>query len=503
MPPRPARIPRIRGPARGGGPSPSPAALFHGGGERSARAHRRHGGAGPPSRPWSPRAPWSPSSPSCIGLLGLLLLSGLACDRAGPAVEAAGAPPPRARSVILISLDTLRADHLSLYGYERETTPYLERLARESAVFERCRTVAPWTLIAHASLLTGLYPEQHGVLRRELAFAPSTQLLAERLREDFGHRTYGLYYEGWIHERHGFDRGFDLFLAHADAEEAGEHLEELVATLDPERPFFLFLHLFDAHSTPISRRRTPLYDPPPPYDTLFLPPGAPALPEIPKHRLWEEPGLLDGPRIADLVARYDGGIRYLDAKLEGWIEGWRRSGLLDDALLVVTSDHGEALGTRDGQLDGHGGLWREGLRVPLLVRHPDGWGAGERFPEVVSLVDVLPTVLEFVGAPAEPSLPGRSLFAPAQPGRVVLAQMPPYEVLIHWPWKMIARGPDPLFLFHLGVDRGERAPLTREVLGPELLQAARPRLEPYPPPVRARRMAPEEAAALRDLGYGF
>src|SRR5262245_40157104 len=140
-------------------------------------------------------------------------------------------PPPSHPSVVLVSIDTLRADHLGLYGYERDTSPFLDRLARESVVFDHAFTSAAWTLIAHMTMLTGLYPEQHGVTTKDRALAMDAPLLAERLARA-GYQTIGLYRLGWVHARHGFARGFDVFRNHKSAEEAEEHLFTEMGRLD-------------------------------------------------------------------------------------------------------------------------------------------------------------------------------------------------------------------------------------------------------------------------------
>ena len=364
---------------------------------------------------------------------------------------------PQRPSVILVSIDTLRPDHLGLYGYERATSPFLDALAEESLVFERAFAPSAWTLISHMTMLTGLYPHQHGVTDWNLALADETPLVAQRLQE-LGYQTAALYYEGWIHERHGFDRGFDHFRSHADAEEAEAHLRELREILDPDRPFFLFLHLFDVHCGEITDERGPLYDCPPPYDELFMESAAAKLPDVSERTLWNRYAeRLSETERAALVALYDGGIRYVDDKLAGWVADWRADGWLDDALLIVTSDHGEALGQHDA-IRGHGGCYQEGLRVPLLLRHPDGVRAGERSLGAVHLADIVPTILEFCGLAATELGAGRSLFDTAQPDRMMYALNPAnYEVVLEWPnkWVRIPRQDDKIVWVDLEQDPEE------------------------------------------------
>ncbi|HEX6882523.1 MAG TPA: sulfatase-like hydrolase/transferase [Planctomycetota bacterium] len=177
------------------------------------------------------------------------------------------AEPPRP-SVLLVSIDTLRADHVGLYGYERDTTPFLDSLGAEGLVFENAFTPAAWTLVAHMTMLTGLNPKQHGVDRAERALSPDAPLLAERLRAA-GYQTLGFYRPGWIHPRHGFERGFDVFQAHQTVEEAEAHLFEELARRSPERPTFTFLHLFDVHNDPSSQEPPAPFSAPPPYQDVF------------------------------------------------------------------------------------------------------------------------------------------------------------------------------------------------------------------------------------------
>ncbi|HED66327.1 MAG TPA: hypothetical protein ENJ09_12335 [Planctomycetes bacterium] len=314
-------------------------------------------------------------------------------------------------SVILVSIDTLRADHLGTYGYARDTSPFLDAFAGESIVFEHASTCAAYTLPAHMTMLTGLFAHEHGVNNGDLALSEATPLLAQRL-SDAGYRTIGLYYKGLIHERHGFDRGFDLFQDHRNAEEADAHLEAAIGGLDPrKRPFFLFLHLFDVHCGPLTDEPGPIYHCPPPFDRMFLADAPDRLPDLPERRVWNQ-DLIHTPEEREaLVALYDGGVRYVDDKLAKWVGEWKERGLLDNTLLIITADHGEGLAQR-GWVHGHGAPFIEGLHVPLIVRLPDGSRAGERVSEDAHLVDIVPTVLAWAGLPGGEALGGRSLLEP-------------------------------------------------------------------------------------------
>jgi arylsulfatase A-like enzyme len=415
---------------------------------------------------------------------------------AGAALVAACAPAPPARpSVLLVSIDTLRADHLGLYGYARDTSPFLDRFAAGSLVFEHAWSPCPWTLVAHMTMLTGLYPEQHGVTTGELALAEGIPLLAERLRAA-GYQTVGLYHPVWVNARHGFERGFDVFRAHGMADEAGRHLAEELARLDPARPFFLFLHLFDVHQGPILSEQHSIYPSPEPYQELFLPGATARLPLVSWQVDPKDPSQLEA-----LAALYDGGIRHVDACLEQWFADPEHRGFLADALVIVTADHGENLMER-GRTTGHGRFWNEGIRVPLIVRHPRGEGAGRRVRTNVHLGDIVPTVLATVGLPADPHLAGRSLFGPLPEERVIVGSMDvgAYALLGE---RKIARGEKRYLALDLAADPGEKKGRVLEE-SPEFhawyARAFDAGLR-FPPPRKVAALTAEEAEHLRALGY--
>jgi arylsulfatase A-like enzyme len=399
-------------------------------------------------------------------------------------------------SVVLVSIDTLRADHLGLYGYERDTSPFLDRLAKQSLVFEHAFTSAAWTLIAHMSMLTGLYPEQHGVTEKGRALAAEAPLLAERLARA-GYQTVGLYHPGWVHERHGFARGFDVFRAHGSAEEAEQHVSEELARLDPARQAFLFLHLFDVHSDPTTRTPPTVFSSPPPFQDHFLPGASARLAgetydTLKKHGLPPE-------KVEAMVALYDDGILHVDTVLERIFTRLESEGLLEGALVIVTADHGESLAQRDNW--GHGGPWQEGVRVPLILRLPKHERAGERVEAPVHLVDIVTTVLAFAGLPADPALPGCSLLAPLPAERVVAGGQDPVHYLVRWPRKMTRAG-ERVGWFDLATDPGEKNPQRASLAEFEALRAAL-RLDPasFHPPLAAATLSPADKAELEALGY--
>jgi len=415
--------------------------------------------------------------------------------------------------LIVISLDSVRRDHMSVYGYERDTTPALERLADEAIVFERAYTTVSWTLIAHMSLLTGLYPTQHGVWDMDRALAPSFPTLAERLADE-GYATLGFYNPEWLAPRFGFGRGFDVYRAHADAAEASRNVAAALAERPARKPLFLFIHLYDAHTAPKRAEGWTLYDPPAPYDSMFVETARADLAEVDTHELWESQ-LPDPPervRVA-IEALYDGGIRYLDDVLGEWIEDWRAAGLLDRNWLVITADHGEGLAQHAGErYGGHGELYEEGLRVPLIVRPPGGLDAGERRTDAVSHVDLVPSVLAWLQLARDERLPGLDLSTPRSDERLIIAEDVDSEALLLGDWKVIqARGSQAGHAFDLGVDPGERNSVRRDRGLEDFLDFARPlrqraaeerkrRFEPDGP----KRLEPDPdiAERLEALGYG-
>lgn len=421
-----------------------------------------------------------------------LTLAGLA----GACGEPAQAPAARP-SVILISIDTLRADHLGLYGYERATSPFLDRWAERCVVFERAFSPAAWTLSAHMTMLTGLYPEQHGVLEGDLALAPEVPLLAEHFARA-GYRTLGFYQPTWVHPRHGFGRGFEVFRAHDDAEQAGEHLFEELARAPRDQPLFLFAHLFDVHSD--SAERGTLYSAPEPYRELYVPGAAQRLAGV------TFLGLKDGNKIeparrTDMIALYDEGIRHVDAVLERWFARLEADGRLANALVVVTADHGESLGQR-GPLGGHGGVHQEGVRVPLLVRLPGDARAGTRVTTSAHLIDLVPTLLEFAGLPKPAGLPGFSLLGELPPERSLGGSHDSFGYVVRWPEKWMRRG-NRVRHVHLEQDPGEE---NGELLAMEAYLTQRATLPLAPETLHAGvpigDMSAEEVEALRALGYG-
>lgn len=311
--------------------------------------------------------------------------------------------------VILISIDTLRADHVGCLGYDRPTTPHIDALAGEGALFERVYASSPWTLPSHVSMLTGLHGPGHQVDRDDERMDPELVTLADRLRAA-GYETGAFTGGGFVSAAYGFSKGFDSY----DESAGGVHHQDSAARVGRaavewlerhrNRDFFLFLHTYQPHSP---------YACPPPHKTMFLDDDSLFGHADLVGHLGGKANLyrpLPEAERKNLIDLYDGEIRYTDDLLVGpLIDKLRRLGLYDRCLIVITSDHGEEFFEHGGWGHGHS-LYEEALRVPLVVKFPGGRFAGERRGSAVNLVDILPTVCGVLGIESEGSpLDGRSL----------------------------------------------------------------------------------------------
>jgi arylsulfatase A-like enzyme len=319
-----------------------------------------------------------------------------AADRAFWGTPTITSPRDRKAPLVVVYLvDTLRADHLSLYGYPRDTSPELERFARDAVVFDQAIAPSSWTKPSVASLFTSLPPADHRCVQFYTPLDPSFVTLAERLREH-GYGTGALVVNRLVLAKDAhFDQGFTYFAAPASPRRAEQVVDAALAFLDTRRglPTFLYLHTMDAH--------TP-YLPPPPFDRRYGPAPAPG-------RAAAEPGDYEEPLDRErIVAQYDGAIAYGDREFGRLVRGLQARGLYDDALVVFLSDHGEEFLDHGDWVHGHT-LFDELVRVPLVVKFPGRRHAGRRVERQVQLVDVLPTVLKSQGLAVPRAIAGRAL----------------------------------------------------------------------------------------------
>jgi len=321
-------------------------------------------------------------------------------------------------SVILIVIDTLRADYLGTYGFDGPISPTLDELAEESVLFESCSSQAPWTTPSIAAMMTSLYPEAHGVRlapddprdlrswrkRWTRAIPDSTTTLAESLR-DRGYRTAAFIANSFLARGLGFEQGFDTFdesaavnrdrdssmLLHAGL----RWLRSMESTGDPT---FLYLHLMDAHG--------PYTAPETDFQAVRGSAGLGAAEILPPRGLRRIQAYLRTPRWAGnrdhnelrvWRGRYAAGVHAADRRLGRFIKALRDEGLWDSQFVVVTSDHGEELFDHGGWDHGYN-LHEHQLHVPLIIRLPKGHLGGTRVADLVRLVDLMPTLLDLSGA---------------------------------------------------------------------------------------------------------
>lgn len=330
-------------------------------------------------------------------------------------------PEALVENVVLISIDTLRRDHLGCYGYDRPTSPNLDALCREAAVFDQAISHAPSTLLSHASMLTSLLPHRHGAsfgARRPLPQDVVT--LAEVLKER-GFRTASFNDGAQLAHRWDLHQGFDLWKANQKGDDTfdrvvGQALRWLDRPSPTEAPFFLFLHTYEVHHpyTPAAQdlERVGAAS----YDGWLG--NTVEVREL--RRINQGAATADPADLAFIEAAYDAEIRSMDRALGQLLDGLRERGLLESTLVVFTSDHGEEFGEH-GQVGWHSHtLYDELLRVPLVVRFPEQRWAGRKIQRQVRLIDVAPTALEAVGAAAPREWQGVSLL-----GLLGTAEVPP------------------------------------------------------------------------------
>ena len=321
-------------------------------------------------------------------------------------------------NVVLISVDTVRADHLGCYGYFRPVSPAIDKFASGAVRFENAFTQASWTLPSHMTVMTSQYPSVHCVIDRGLSLPDQATMLAEVLSEE-GYHTAAFVTWIYVGEAFGFDQGFDEFhelidrsgqrvLSGRGAFSAERTTDAVIARLEETlpQPFFLFVHYFDPHMH---------YTPPPPYDTLFDPDYTG---EACGERGWLQPyiktlqidpAVIDPRDRAHVEALYDGELCYTDAHLGRLFEAIDTQVELDSCMVVFMSDHGEEFNDH-GSMEGHGWtLYDEIIHVPLIFRMPGPGRPGTVIEDLVGLIDIGPTILQALGVAAPASFQGRSL----------------------------------------------------------------------------------------------
>jgi arylsulfatase A-like enzyme len=320
--------------------------------------------------------------------------------------------------VVMIVVDTLRADRLGAYGNARGLTPFLDQLAQRGVVFTNASAASSWTVPSVASLLTSRYPSQHHVVAFSSRLADEEVTFAERLR-DAHYLSAGFSANFRLLERLGYAQGFDYW--RSDAQKSGgltgaQLREQGLAWLDgawhrgSPRPLLLYFQFMEPHSP---------YAPPEPFRSRFAAndDGSASDPAASLRHLVEQRvhGQRWAPEDLHVIERlYDAEVATVDEEIRLLFSELERRGVLEHALTIVTADHGEEFGEHDGLEHGRT-LYDESVRVPLIILAP-GLPAGHRVAENVSLIDVAPTLLDLLGVSAEPRFEGRSLLPLMQPG---------------------------------------------------------------------------------------
>lgn len=377
-----------------------------------------------------------------VGVLSIARSSGPAASFAG-SFSANDSHPP---NVVLIVLDTTRRDHIGAYGKEPSPTPRLDALARQGVVYDRAFSAAPWTIPSHASLFTGLFPISHGCSNEHhLWLDDEFTTLAETLA-DRGYQTVSMNSNPYI-DHCNLLQGFadtisltgpyDKLAAHAIAQTAGvperwvdKGCAEAVDALegwftgrrDPSKPFFMFLNLFEAHREYVLPRSGRDVLDGGPMDGLRGAMFGMRFDPIP----YEIGGIEDEMRSGFVKALYEAEIRYQDRRLGEWLDVLARRADFENTLIIVTADHGENLGDH-GRWEHIHQINDDLIHVPLIVRYPRGEAGGTRLSGLCQLGDIMPTVLETVGASPAPHVPGHSLHPKRfSPREAAFAEVAPY-----------------------------------------------------------------------------
>ena len=318
------------------------------------------------------------------------------------------------RHVVVISIDTARADHFGFLGSESVRTQGLDAFAREAIVFTDYMTVVPTTLASHTTLFTGKYPHHHGTPRNGFTINAANEMLAETLQEA-GFHTAGFVGSFALDERFGFAQGFDhydqesdIYVGDSGADQNQRLAEQVtdaaIAYLDeagvPDR-LFLFAHYFDPHAP---------YAAPPPFDTVYDPQGTHGL--YPAEAIKRYQGFSPEQKersIERLAMQYASEVSYTAHHVARLLDDLVSRGVLDQALVVVTTDHGECLWEHGEEFDHGRTVYQATMHAVCAMRLPGGELGGTRVDELVASIDVLPTILDVLGLDVPEGVDGESV----------------------------------------------------------------------------------------------
>ena len=412
-------------------------------------------------------------------------------------------------NVILISIDTLRADHLSCYGYERDTTPEICSFFADGIRFENAYSQSSWTAPAHGSMFTGLLPARHGVTYGPLIPTLTGHPTIFELLHDQGYFTAALHGGGYVNpvmpsSHIDFERVIEL------RQDLGRHLADALRRKPEGRPFFVFLHGYDVH-TPYAPGKNYFSEPKPEVDRLSRENRYCRYRDAQDRSRYLDPDSIPSDRATQeyLESLYDSEILEVDRSLGSLFRDLRSRGVLDQTIVILTSDHGEEFWDH-GSCEHVKTVYNELLHVPLFVRMPDAEGIVEPTP-VAANIDILPTVAEALGWPALESIDGASLLEPEP--RDIFSEAQFHYDSQHLQRYSVVRGNEKLIydanadaraLFDLGTDPGEQKPKTEGVdsAAPPLFDALRQYIGQGVPVVQHEgALDPQTLEQLKQLGY--
>ncbi len=350
-----------------------------------------------------------------------------------PHVSAAGTASAANPNIIFVVVDAMRADHLSSYGYQRNTSPNVDvKVADQGVLFADVTAASSWTNPSNGATLTSHSPSSIDIDWAELEDRlPEEEMLLAEYLHNAGYRTAGFVSNWWLRARYGYDQGFDHY-EHTTGEErerayvinelAQKWLEDNLASVESSgQPLFLYLYYMDPHT---------LYDPPAPYDTLY---DSAYTGTMTAELFGHGHAVVSGdivPTERDieyLLALYDGEIAYWDFQFAKMLTYLGDHGLLDDSIIIITSDHGDMFGEHGKWTHGNS-LYEEVLRVPLLIRYPGTLAAGQVVDTPAHMMDITPTLLALLGIPVPDHMDGQSLLpvmqgAPLTESRPIFSEM--------------------------------------------------------------------------------
>ncbi|MFT7669144.1 MAG: arylsulfatase A-like enzyme [Planctomycetota bacterium] len=352
---------------------------------------------------------------------GALLLTGLALLSSCESADDATIAP----NIIFISIDSLRPDHLGCYGYEKDTSPYIDSLASRGVRFRNALSTTSWTLPSHASMLTGLLGPTHGLVDNGMSLSPDNLTLAELLGRA-GYETAGFYGGPYLHPTFGLGQGFDIYrscmtttpdaadddlirggASHPDGPShhditgprTRDEIRGWAEARTQESPYFLFIHFWDVHYD---------YSAPKEYEAMFVDPNYEGEAD---GRLMTNDAINNKMSPADLAhvkALYDAEIRFTDSIIEEILSDLQERGMLENTAIVLTADHGEEF--FDHGAKGHNkSLFDEVLRVPLIVVWPEEIKSARVLEDQVQIVDLMPTMASFAGISKKLAVQGSDL----------------------------------------------------------------------------------------------